>query len=82
MEVLVDHNSKRSSSKPHPEGAAAFANGIIDSITEHPDMEQAKKLAGDLADQSAEFIRKYPLQSVCGAAAIGFMLGAFLAKRK
>lgn len=44
--------------------------------------DQVKEIAGDLGEDAAAFVRKYPMQSVLGAAAIGFLLGAALGKKK
>lgn len=40
------------------------------------DPEAAKEIVSDLARDAADLIRKHPLQSVLGAAAIGFILGS------
>lgn len=47
-----------------------------------PDMEELKKLAGDLGEEAASFVRRYPLPSVLGAAAAGFLLGVALGRKK
>lgn len=46
------------------------------------DWEQLKQVAGDLGEDAAAFVRKYPLQSVLGAAVVGFLLGSNLGRRK
>lgn len=46
------------------------------------DWDQLKQVAGSLGEEAAVFVRKYPVQSVLGAAAIGFLLGASLGKKK
>lgn len=46
------------------------------------DVEEAKKLAAQLGEEAAVFVRKYPLQSVLGAAVAGFLLGSAWGKRK
>jgi len=45
-------------------------------------IEGLKEAAGELADEAAAFVRKYPVQSVLGAVAAGFLLGALLNRKK
>jgi ElaB/YqjD/DUF883 family membrane-anchored ribosome-binding protein len=40
-----------------------------------------KKIASDAADETAQFVKKYPIQSVLGAAVIGFLLASYLKKK-
>jgi ElaB/YqjD/DUF883 family membrane-anchored ribosome-binding protein len=47
-----------------------------------PEMEEMKELATELADQAAEAIKKYPLPSVIGALALGFVLGNLWGRKK
>jgi ElaB/YqjD/DUF883 family membrane-anchored ribosome-binding protein len=44
-------------------------------------MENMKDSVADLADTTAKFVRKYPIQSVLGAAAIGFVVSGLLRRR-
>ena len=59
-----------------------FADNLKDNLKEtfenlHVDeeMEKMKKTAKEIADVSTEFIKKYPLQTVAGAAVVGFLIG-------
>ena len=45
------------------------------------ELAQMKKMASDMGEEAAAFVRKYPLQSVLGAAVAGFLLGS-LGRRK
>lgn len=53
--------------------AGAFAESV--------DAEKLRRAATDLADEAAELVRKYPLQSCLGALAAGLLLGAWLNRR-
>ncbi|HEY8278699.1 MAG TPA: hypothetical protein VIH99_03700 [Bdellovibrionota bacterium] len=54
----------------------------LNALENSEEWEQLKKVASEMGDDAAVFVRKYPLQSVAGAAALGFVLGAFLGRRK
>lgn len=44
--------------------------------------EKVKKASSDLADRSVEIAQKYPLHTALGAVAVGFVVGALVARRK
>ncbi|MFZ3230662.1 MAG: hypothetical protein WA160_10695 [Pseudobdellovibrio sp.] len=50
-------------------------------LQDNIDVEALNKKTKELADTATDFIRKYPVQSVLGAAAIGFIIGSFLKKK-
>ncbi len=57
---------------------------VKDTLGEFQDSkewEQVRQVAGDLGEEAAVFVRKYPLQSVVGAAAVGFLLGVVMKRR-
>lgn len=54
----------------------------LSSLQSLEEIEGLKEAAGELADEAAAFVRKYPVQSVLGAVAAGFLLGALLNRRK
>lgn len=73
--------------------ASEFADNVSEKLTEslkeafgklehQEDVQALKQSAKEVADTATEFIRKYPLQSVIGAAIIGFAVGSLLNKRK
>jgi ElaB/YqjD/DUF883 family membrane-anchored ribosome-binding protein len=65
--------------------AAEHGEGVKDALGALPDSadwEELRKMAGNLGEDAAVFVRKYPLQSVLGAAALGFVLGASLGRRR
>lgn len=45
------------------------------------EMQAMQQTAKEAADVATDFIRKYPIQSVLGAAAIGFLLASVLKKK-
>jgi ElaB/YqjD/DUF883 family membrane-anchored ribosome-binding protein len=47
-------------------------------LADSEDWAQLKEVASQLGEEAAVFVRKYPLQSVLGAAALGFVLGSTL----
>ena len=72
--------------------AAQKAKELTEELKEHTkvflqdfdaqeQMENMKESMAELADATAKFVRKYPLQSILGAAAAGFLLSSLI-KRK
>ena len=64
--------------------ASEFIENLKSTIENFDAEESAQAMqesAKEIADVATEFIRKYPIQSVLGAAAIGFLVCAFI-KRK
>lgn len=65
--------------------ASEFAENLKEKIGEslnHEDVQAMKETAQEVADSATDFIRKYPLQSVLGAAVVGFALASLLNRRK
>ena len=54
----------------------------LSALEDSEEWEQLKKMAATMGDDAAVFVRKYPLQSVAGAAALGFLLGVALGRRR
>lgn len=54
----------------------------LDKMEHNEDVQALKDSAKEVADAATDFIRKYPLQSVIGAAAIGFILANFINRKK
>lgn len=54
----------------------------IAQIKNSEDLKVLKEVASDLAEDTAEFVKKYPLHSVLGALAVGFVLGTFVGRRR
>ena len=48
----------------------------------HDMSDKVKKASSDLADRSVELAQKYPVHTALGAVAVGFILGAFIARRR
>jgi len=57
----------------------AAESGVLKDSEE---WEQLKKMAGDLGEDAAVFVRKYPIQSVLGGAAVGFLLGTIFGRKR
>ena len=67
------------------EKAKKFATEGGESLKEFQsseDWEQLSKTAKNLGEDAAAFVRKYPLQSVLGAAALGFLLGSSVGRKR
>jgi ElaB/YqjD/DUF883 family membrane-anchored ribosome-binding protein len=62
--------------------SAAGLKEKLSSLKDLEEIEGLKEAAGELADEAAAFVRKYPVQSVLGAVAAGFLLGALINRRK
>jgi ElaB/YqjD/DUF883 family membrane-anchored ribosome-binding protein len=45
------------------------------------DPEKLKELAADAAKTATDFIKKYPLESVGGALAVGVLIGLFINRK-
>jgi len=61
---------------------AAEGGERLKDFKDSEDWEQIREVAGSLGEEAAIFVRKYPLQSVLGAAAVGFLLGASLGRKR
>jgi ElaB/YqjD/DUF883 family membrane-anchored ribosome-binding protein len=61
---------------------AAKLKETLKDIDQDEDVTAMKETAKEVADVASEFIKKYPIQSVLGAVAIGFILGNLTSKRK
>lgn len=54
----------------------------LDKMEQNEDIQAMKDSAKEVADAATDFIRKYPLQSVIGAAAVGFILANIINRKK
>jgi ElaB/YqjD/DUF883 family membrane-anchored ribosome-binding protein len=61
---------------------AAESGEKFKSFRESEDFDQLREVAGSLGEEAAVFVRKYPIQSVAGALAVGFLIGAGLGRKK
>ena len=50
----------------------------FENINVDEELEKMQATAKQVADVATEFIRKYPLQTVVGAAAAGFLIGVLV----
>jgi uncharacterized protein YjbJ (UPF0337 family) len=64
------------------------AHNMVDMVgTEMSDtaneyLQRAKDIAGKAADRTTDLVKAYPSYTVLGAATVGFIAGAYLARRK
>ena len=54
----------------------------FENFENHPETEAFKQSAHQIADTVTEFIQEYPVPTVLGAAAVGFLIGFFAGRRK
>lgn len=54
----------------------------FEALKDSEELAQMKKAAADLGEEAAVFVRKYPLQSVFGAALAGLVLGLTIGRKK
>lgn len=54
----------------------------LEALKDSEEFAQMKKVAADLGEEAAVFVRKYPLQSVLGAAVAGLVVGLSLGRKK
>jgi uncharacterized protein YjbJ (UPF0337 family) len=57
-----------------------FGDDLSDSSNEY--MEKVRDMGSMALNRSTEFIRSYPGYTVLGAASVGFLLGALIARRR
>jgi len=62
------------------EELAETAKRIAEEAGDSEELARLKKVAADLGEEAATIVRKYPLQSVLGAAVAGFLLGSMRRK--
>lgn len=82
MVIEDDLEKLRARAQKMAEDAASNAKEKIDSLQDSEEWQEVRKMALGLAKESAEIVRKYPLQSVLGAAAAGFLLSSLLNRRR
>ena len=64
--------------------ATESGESVKEKLSELPDSEeweQLREAAAGLGEDAAVFVRKYPIQSVLGAVAVGFLLGSVLGRK-
>jgi ElaB/YqjD/DUF883 family membrane-anchored ribosome-binding protein len=71
--------------------ARQVAHNVADTVSEKVDKSQARiediynaarERAEDYFDNSVDFVKKYPVSTVAGAAAIGFIAGMLLRRTR
>lgn len=54
----------------------------LGALQDPEEWEELRKTAEALGGEAAAFVRKYPLQSLLGAAALGFLAGLSLGRKR
>ena len=62
--------------------AGASMKEKLSEFKSKEDWDELRKVAAGLGEDAAGFVRKYPLQSVLGAAVLGFLLGTQLGRKR
>lgn len=62
------------------EDLAEKAKQIAEDAGDSEELARMKQVAAQLGEEAAAVVRKYPLQSVLGAAVAGFLLGSLRRK--
>jgi ElaB/YqjD/DUF883 family membrane-anchored ribosome-binding protein len=63
------------------DGLGETIKETFDSLKDSEQWEEVSEAAKKMSAEAAELVRKYPIQSVLGAAAAGFLLGALMNRK-
>lgn len=55
---------------------------VLENLDDQEDVVKMKKQAKEVADVATEFIKEYPMQTVVGAAVVGFAFGYLMGRKK
>ncbi|MGZ3693584.1 MAG: hypothetical protein ACXWQO_05300 [Bdellovibrionota bacterium] len=77
-----DFENLKARAKKMAEDATENVKEKLEGLKDSPEWEEIRTMALNLSKEAAEVVRKYPLQSVAGAAAIGFVLSSLLNRRR
>lgn len=77
-----DFEKVKERAKRFAEEAGETVKEKLGNLQDSPEWEEIRQTATGLAKEAGEFVRKYPLQSVLGAAAVGLVLGTLLGRRR
>jgi ElaB/YqjD/DUF883 family membrane-anchored ribosome-binding protein len=79
---MIDIDELAQKAKEQAKKIAAESGERFKNFRESEDFDQLREVAGGLGEEAAVFVRKYPIQSVAGALAIGLLIGASLGRKK
>ena len=79
---MIDFDEIAEKAKEQAKKMAAEGGERFKEFRNSEDFDQLREMAGGLGEEAAVFVRKYPIQSVAGALAIGFLIGASLGRKK
>ena len=77
-----DFEKVKERAKRFAEEAGETVKDKLNSFQDSAEWEEIRKTATSLAKDAGELVRKYPVQSLLGAAAVGFVFGALLGRRR
>jgi ElaB/YqjD/DUF883 family membrane-anchored ribosome-binding protein len=77
-----DFEKVKERAKRFAEEAGETVKEKLGSFQDSAEWEDIRRTATSLAKEAGELMRKYPVQSVLGAAAVGFVLGTLLGRRR
>lgn len=77
-----DFDEIKSKAKRMAEDATSGVKEKLEELQSSEEWEEIRKTATDMAKDAAELVKKYPLQSVLGAAAAGFLLSSLLNRKR
>ncbi|MGE3263046.1 MAG: hypothetical protein AB7K68_14790 [Bacteriovoracia bacterium] len=77
-----DFEKLKTRAKRMAEEATAGVKEKLEGLQDSEEWEEIRAMATGMAKDAAELVRKYPLQSVLGAAAAGFLLSSLLNRKR
>jgi ElaB/YqjD/DUF883 family membrane-anchored ribosome-binding protein len=77
-----DFDELKARAKKMAEEATETVKDKLGDIQDSPEWEEIRTIAKGFAKEAAEVVRKYPLQSVAGAAAIAFVLSTLINRKR
>lgn len=80
--MSADFESLKEKAKTFAETGSEEIKDRLSKLKDSPDAEALREAASEMAEEAAVFVRKYPLQSLLGGLAVGFLLGSMLSRKK
>lgn len=77
---MSSEKSSAESGSPFQDAKEKVAKAMEENMPQ--DLEEVKRMAGALAEDAADFVKKYPLPSLLGALALGFLIGSSIGRKK
>jgi len=77
---MSSEKSKTESESPLNGAREKIAKAMEENLPQ--DLDEVKRMAGALAEDAVDFVKKYPLPSLLGALALGFLIGSSMGRKK